>query len=72
MPRSVVGSAQAFEGDEATAERGVRLDARAWLLLRGWIPGVVRVEVDDPQDPTPYWLVSSRRPETLAQALERL
>jgi hypothetical protein len=71
MPRSVVGAASAFEGDEAVAERGVRLDARAWLLLRGWIPDVVRVEVVDDADRTPYWLVSSRNPEQLAQALGR-
>jgi hypothetical protein len=70
MPRSVIARAQPFEGAEATAERGVRLDARAWLLLRGWIPGVVRVELDDPQDPTPYWLVASRHPEELAAALK--
>ena len=69
MPRSVVARAQAFEGAEATAELGVRLDARAWLLLRGWIPGVVRVELDDPSDPTPYWLVSTRNPSRLAAAL---
>jgi hypothetical protein len=70
MPRSVVARALPFEGADATAERGVRLDARAWLLLRGWIPGVVRVELDDPQDPTPYWLVASRHPEELADALK--
>jgi hypothetical protein len=70
MPRSVVARALPFEGADATAERGVRLDARAWLLLRGWIPGVVRVELDDPQDPTPYWLVASRHPEELAAALK--
>jgi hypothetical protein len=29
----------------------------------------VRVEVVDPQDPTPYWLVSTRRPDDLARAL---
>ncbi len=69
MPRSAVGNARAFEGDEATAERGVRLDARSWLLLRGWIPGVVRVDVDDDSDPTPYWLVSTRDPSRLAAAL---
>jgi hypothetical protein len=30
---------------------------------------VVRVELTDPEDPTPYWLVSSRRPDALARAL---
>ena len=66
-----VGGVQAFEGTDATAQRGVELDARAWLLLRGWITGVVRVGIVDPEDPTPYWLVSSRRPAELARALQR-
>lgn len=69
LPRRVIGAVTASVGAEATAERGVRLDARAWLLLRGWIDGVVRVELEDPADPTPYWLLSSRRPEELAAAL---
>ena len=30
---------------------------------------VVRVPVEDPADPAPYWLVSSRRPDQLAAAL---
>nr|WP_284301161.1 DUF3093 family protein [Homoserinibacter gongjuensis] len=50
-------------------ERGVRLHADAWLLIRGWIPDVVRVELDDPQDPTPYWIISSRRADELAAAI---
>jgi hypothetical protein len=66
-----IGAVRAFEGQDAVAQRGVELDARAWLLLRGWITGVVRVEIDDPGDPTPYWLVSSRRPAELARALAR-
>jgi hypothetical protein len=70
LPRTVVSAAIAYEGSDATAERGTRLDARAWLLLRGWIPGIVRIELDDPDDPTPYWLVSSRQPRRLAAALE--
>ena len=69
IERRYIGSARAFEGAEATAERGVRLDARAWLLVRGWIPGLVRVDLTDPADPTPYWLVATRRPEALAKAL---
>ncbi len=64
-----LGAAEAFEGQDAVAQRGVELDARAWLLLRGWITGVVRVEIEDPDDPTPYWLISSRRPAELARAL---
>ena len=47
---------------DATAERGVELDARAWLLLRGWIPGLVASRSRTPADPTPYWVVATRHP----------
>ena len=66
-----VARATGFRGAEATAERGTRLDTRAWLLLRGWIDPVVRIELSDPDDPTPYWLVSTRRPDELVDALNR-
>jgi hypothetical protein len=71
LPRNVVAEVTVFTGPDATAERGTRLDARAWLLIRGWIPGVVKVQLDDPSDPTPYWLVSTRHPEQLAAALSK-
>ncbi len=70
LPLSFVSGVRAATGADATRERGVDLDARAWMLIRGWIPGVVRVELDDPQDPTPYWLISSRRPDELAAVIE--
>ena len=41
----------------------------AWLLIRGWIPDVVRVGLADPSDPTPYWIISSRRADELAAAI---
>jgi hypothetical protein len=31
----------------------------------------VRVDLEDPLDPTPYWLLSTRRPQELAAALAR-
>jgi DUF3093 family protein len=71
LPRSAIASVAAFTGQEATAQRGTKLDARAWLLLRGWIPGLVKVQLDDPSDPTPYWLVSTRHPVELADALSK-
>lgn len=64
-----VGDAAAFTGSEATAQRGPELDARAWLLLRGGVPAVVRIDIVDPEDPTPYWLVSTRNPDRLVSEL---
>ncbi|WP_222942153.1 DUF3093 domain-containing protein [Protaetiibacter sp. SSC-01] len=69
LPLSVVGEVVAAKGADAVRERGTGLHADAWLLIRGWIPDVVRVELVDPADPTPYWLVSSRRADELAAAI---
>ncbi|WP_082606286.1 DUF3093 domain-containing protein [Nocardioides sp. Root190] len=44
-------------------------DARAFLVLRPYVATGVRICIADPGDPTPYWLVCSRRPEALAAAL---
>ncbi|MCW4384500.1 DUF3093 domain-containing protein [Salinibacterium sp. SYSU T00001] len=72
LPADAIGEVLFFEGVEATAERSVRLDARAWLAIRGGISPVVRVEVTDQVDPAPYWLVSTRRPRQLKEAVEAI
>jgi hypothetical protein len=70
IPVSLLGAPAAFTDEEATLERGRRLDARAHLCIRGWVKPVVRVPVTDPADPAPYWLVSTRTPEKLIAAIE--
>lgn len=70
IPLELVGDADVARGAEARHARGPGLDARAHLVLRGWVDPVLRVEVLDPDDPAPYWLLSTRRPEELAAAIE--
>jgi hypothetical protein len=70
LPLDVVSDVEALDAEAMRRARGVDLDARAYLCLRGWLPGGVRVRLDDPDDDTPYWLVSSRRPQRLAAALD--
>jgi hypothetical protein len=54
----------------ATRDRlGAGADHAAWLLVRGFVPGSVEVAIDDPADPHPYWLVSTRNADGLAQAI---
>ena len=72
LPARHIGRAEGFSREDATRERGPALDARAWLLIRGWVDPVVRVEVADDRDPVPYWLVSTRKPDELVSALERV
>lgn len=68
----LVGDPMAHAGHQAFAERGPQLDARAYLLIRGWVRDVVRVPIEDPQDPTPYWLLSTRRPNDIVAAIRGL
>lgn len=70
IERKFVGDVQEFRGEEATAERGTRLNGLAYLCIRGWIDPVVKIGITDPSDPTPYWLASTRRPDKLAAALQ--
>src|SRR5699024_395909 len=69
IDRKFVPSATAYEGEAAQKARGVDLDARAFLKIRPWAKDAVRIDIDDADDPTPYWLVSTRHPEQLAEAL---
>jgi hypothetical protein len=65
------GPATALDGPAARRLHGVDADPRAYLLVRPYIATAVRVDVDDPDDPTPYWLVSSRRAPRLAECINR-
>jgi Protein of unknown function (DUF3093) len=49
---------------------GVDADPLAFVVQRPWIRGSVRVDLNDPSDPTPYWIVSTRRPAQLVAALD--
>jgi len=69
IERSHLGAASAFSGSYAIEQRGTQLDARAWMMFTGWVDGVVRLEIVDPLDPTPYWLISTRNPEKFVAAL---
>jgi hypothetical protein len=69
VPLSFVGGVEVMNAEQMRQARGVGLDARAYLCIRGWLPLGARVILTDPQDPTPYWLVSSRRPDELASAV---
>ena len=55
-------------GDDAIGSRPA-LDPAAYVLHRNWVGPMVLVVLDDPDDPTPYWLVSTRHPDKVLSAL---
>ncbi|WP_028650725.1 DUF3093 domain-containing protein [Nocardioides halotolerans] len=67
-----LGSVAALDAEETRRVAGPEADARAYLLLRPYLKRAVRVEITDPADPAPYWLVSSRHPDELAAAIHGL
>ena len=69
LPLRHIARVATLDAERTREARGTKADQRAYLCLRGWIPASVLVEVSDPDDPHPYWLVSSRRGTDLAPVL---
>jgi Protein of unknown function (DUF3093) len=69
IPVDLLGVPVALDAMASRRLAGVDADARAYLLLRPYVSGSVQVPVDDPHDPAPYWLLSTRRPRRLVEAL---
>ncbi|MGO4257325.1 DUF3093 domain-containing protein [Marmoricola sp. RAF53] len=69
IPLELLGEAEALDKEETRRVHGVDADVRAFLLTRPYVSRAVKVAVADPADPTPYWLISTRHPRTLAAAL---
>jgi hypothetical protein len=69
IPVSLLSDPMALDPEATRRLAGVDANARAFLLLRPYLKHAVKVTVDDPDDPVPYWLVSTRHPDSLASAL---
>jgi len=70
VPVQVTGTVTPLDAAALKQAHGPGLDLRAYLCMRGWISTGLRVDITDPQDPTPYWLISSRHPQRLQAALD--
>ncbi|KOV70557.1 membrane protein [Streptomyces sp. NRRL WC-3618] len=70
IPVAALGETEILNAEEARAWRTYKADTRAFMLLRSYIPTALRVQVTDPEDPTPYLYLSTREPEQLVAALE--
>lgn len=69
IQRELIGSVTGYLGDDAFQQRGPKLHGLAYLNLRSWIKPVVRIQIEDPQDRTPYWLTSTNHAEELVAIL---
>lgn len=70
LPLTSIADAEAVTGARIAELRGPGSDGRIFVSLRPWssTDGVL-VRLDDPEDPHPAWLFSSRHPARVVDAL---
>ncbi|WP_425458525.1 DUF3093 domain-containing protein [Amycolatopsis rhizosphaerae] len=71
LPLRFAGEAEVIGRDRKRKALGPELDPAAFVVHRGWVGPVVRVHLTDPDDPTPYWVFSTRKPEAVAALLRK-
>jgi hypothetical protein len=69
LPVSVIADVIALDAAGKREALGVGAHPLAFVIQRPWIGPAVQILLDDPADPTPFWVISTRRPVELATAL---
>jgi len=68
LPATVVSRSMAVPASARRNALGRQLDPAAFLVSHGWVKEHVLLVLDDPEDPTPYWLIASKNPHELLDA----
>jgi hypothetical protein len=69
LPASVISRSAEVPRSAKSAALGRQLDPAAYVVHRAWVGPMVLLVLDDPDDPTPYWLISCRHPDRVQAAL---
>jgi Protein of unknown function (DUF3093) len=69
IERGFISAVRELDSKEMALTRGRDADPRCWMALRFWVGTGVKIEINDPKDPTPYWLVSTKKAAAVATAL---
>lgn len=70
IERALLSSAVAMDRDAFHRARGRDADPRRYSVIRSWHSGSgVVVDINDPLDPHPAWILTTARPLDLAAAL---
>jgi hypothetical protein len=70
IPVKYLGACEIVSKKSFGFERTRGADPAAYFATTFWISEGLKVEVTDTRDSTPYWLISTRRAEELANALK--
>ena len=66
-----LGSTTVIDSQTMRLLRTRDADPAAYLAIRFWISKGIKITVVDPRDPTPYWLITSKRGEEIAALLDK-
>jgi len=66
-----LGKVTVLDSDAMRMLRTRDADPAAFLAIKFWASKGIKIEVTDPRDSTPYWLVTSKRGENLAALLTK-
>jgi hypothetical protein len=69
IPMNLLGNIEEIAKDQIFSERGPKLDPAAHKVFQGTVKTAIKITVNDPNDPTPYWIISTRKPAQLAEVL---
>lgn len=68
LPHDVVNRSLGVPKSARRNALGPQLDPAAFLVTTNWVDELAMFVLDDPEDPTPYWLISTKDPAGLIQA----
>ena len=70
LPIEAIAAVQSVSRPGIAELRGPHADARLYVELRPWAAReAILIAIDDPSDPHPAWLVTTRHPDRLQAAL---
>jgi hypothetical protein len=72
IDKKFCGEVTVLSPAQMSLQRTREADPAAYLAIRFWTAHGVKIEVRDDRDQTPYWLVTSKHGEKLAQALKNI
>ena len=70
IPLRYLGESTLVPKSEFGFERTRGADPAAYFAITFWISEGMKVAINDDRDPTPYWLISTKRATELAAALK--
>ena len=69
IERAFIHNFEALEFKDYKRIRGVDADPASYLQIRFWVSTAIKIDLRDPKDKTPYWLISTNRANELAKVL---